>query len=185
MAAGKGSLGRQPVQFRRLVERVEEAARDQTYAERKEMWTRHHRLEHVAKAPVYVGLYVEPGDYSVVWQEHASDSTSTTTFSTMTCSCPRLDQAGTFQGASGNCSKLRCRTWCKRGCRETMGCALRVEPYGRPWRRLQGGPRADLGGRSGSLSPSGLRRGPGGDSTPSRARHRDGGWKLKGGRAGI
>ena len=69
MTISKGSLGRQPAYFQGLVERVEEAAHDKIYAERKEMWTRHHRLEHVAKAPVYVGLYIIPGDYSVVWQQ--------------------------------------------------------------------------------------------------------------------
>ena len=69
MAGGKGSLCRQPAHFQALVERVEEAAHERIYAERKEMWTRRNRLEHVAKAPVYVGLYIVPGDYSVVWQE--------------------------------------------------------------------------------------------------------------------
>ena len=50
----------------RLVERVEEAAADPKYAARKDMYTRHNRLEKVRKAPVCVHLH---SDYRLVWQE--------------------------------------------------------------------------------------------------------------------
>ena len=55
-----------PAHIGELVERVLEAATDPVYAQRKEMWTRHNRLEKVAKAPICVYL---PGGYPLVWQE--------------------------------------------------------------------------------------------------------------------
>jgi len=55
-----------PEHFLELIERIEEAAADPIYAERKQMYTRHNRLEKVAKAPV--GVHLHKG-YRVVWQE--------------------------------------------------------------------------------------------------------------------
>ncbi len=49
-----------------LVEQVREAAAEPRYQRLKEMWTRHNRLEKVAKVPVSVHLH---GGYPVVWQE--------------------------------------------------------------------------------------------------------------------
>jgi hypothetical protein len=45
-----------PAHIWELVERVLEAAADPVYAQRKEMWTRHNRLEKVPKAPICVYL---------------------------------------------------------------------------------------------------------------------------------
>lgn len=53
--------------LQRLVERVAEAAAEPVYAARQEMWTRHNRLEKVAKVPVCV--YLPGGGYPLVWQE--------------------------------------------------------------------------------------------------------------------
>ena len=58
-----------PARVEQLVERVLEAAAEPRYARLKDMWTRHHRLEKVEKAPVFVGIYVVAGNYSLVWQE--------------------------------------------------------------------------------------------------------------------
>ncbi|MAF53768.1 MAG: hypothetical protein FI707_10225 [SAR202 cluster bacterium] len=55
-----------------LVERVEQAAADPRYAARKEMYTRHNRLQKAPKAPVCVHL---PRDYRLVWQELISPDT--------------------------------------------------------------------------------------------------------------
>jgi hypothetical protein len=49
-----------------LVEQVREAVADPRYTELKDMWTRHNRLEKVARVPVSVHLH---GGYPVVWQE--------------------------------------------------------------------------------------------------------------------
>ena len=49
-----------------LVEQVREAVADPRYQRLKEMWTRHNRLEKVAKVPVSIHLH---GGYPVVWQE--------------------------------------------------------------------------------------------------------------------
>jgi hypothetical protein len=49
-----------------LVERVEEAAADPRYAQRKDMYTRHNRLEKVAKPPVCVHLHQH---HHRIWQE--------------------------------------------------------------------------------------------------------------------
>lgn len=69
MSASTRSETGPPAHLMELVERVEEAAADRRYAPLKEMWTRHHRLEKVEKPPVYVGLYIRPDYYPVVWQE--------------------------------------------------------------------------------------------------------------------
>lgn len=55
-----------PAHIGELVERVLEAAADPVYAQRKEMWTRHNRLEKVPKVPVCAFFL---GGYPVVWQE--------------------------------------------------------------------------------------------------------------------
>lgn len=54
-----------------LAERVVEAASDPRYAPRKGMWTRHNRLEKVAKTPVYVCLKrgLGPSANPVTWAE--------------------------------------------------------------------------------------------------------------------
>ena len=65
MAENK-STHHQPAHFPELVDRVVEAAADPVYARRKEMYTRHNRLEKVAKVPV--GVHLHKG-YRVVWQE--------------------------------------------------------------------------------------------------------------------
>lgn len=64
--AGSSSENRMPAHFRELVERVEEAAADPVYAQRKLMYTRHNRLEKVEKVPV--GVHLHRG-YRLVWQE--------------------------------------------------------------------------------------------------------------------
>jgi hypothetical protein len=56
-----------PSQIERLIDRVEEAAADPRYARRKEMWTRHNRLERASKAPVCV--FLPSGGYPLIWQE--------------------------------------------------------------------------------------------------------------------
>jgi len=60
-----------PAHLLELAERVAEAAADPRYAPRKEMWTRHNRLEKQAKAPVYV--CIKPGSgpdrNPVTWAE--------------------------------------------------------------------------------------------------------------------
>ncbi len=60
-----------PAHLRDLAERVVEAASDPRYAPRKEMWTRHNRLEKVAKTPVYVCLKRGRGTNAnpVTWSE--------------------------------------------------------------------------------------------------------------------
>ena len=62
---------RTPAHLIDLAERVAEAAADPRYAPRKEMWTRHNRLEKQAKAPVYVCIKPGSGTNSnpVTWQE--------------------------------------------------------------------------------------------------------------------
>jgi hypothetical protein len=52
-----------------LVEAVAEASEAPRYARLKPMLTRHHQVKKVLKAPVYVGLYIAPGSYPVIWQE--------------------------------------------------------------------------------------------------------------------
>lgn len=49
-----------------LVEQVLEACAHPRYEDLKEMWTRHNRLEKVAKVPVSIHLH---GGYPVIWQE--------------------------------------------------------------------------------------------------------------------
>ena len=60
-----------PTHLRDLAERVVEAASDSRYALRKEMWTRHNRLEKVAKTPVYVCMKRGRGTNAnpVMWSE--------------------------------------------------------------------------------------------------------------------
>ncbi len=62
----RGTQSRPSPHLERLVERVEEAAADPRYAQRKDMYTRHNRLEKVAKPPVCVHLHQ---GYRLVWQE--------------------------------------------------------------------------------------------------------------------
>ena len=57
---------KRPGHITALVERVVEAAADSKYAQRKNMYTRHNRLEKVGKAPVSVHLH---RGYRPVWQE--------------------------------------------------------------------------------------------------------------------
>ncbi|MDP3064340.1 MAG: uroporphyrinogen decarboxylase family protein, partial [Chloroflexota bacterium] len=57
---------RGPAHLEKLVERVQEAAADPKYAQRKQMYTRHNRLEKAGKAPVCVHLHK---GYRLVWQE--------------------------------------------------------------------------------------------------------------------
>ena len=54
-----------------LVDRVLEASEDSRYIEKKEMWTRHNRLERTAKTPVYVCLKRGSGTNAnpVTWSE--------------------------------------------------------------------------------------------------------------------
>jgi hypothetical protein len=66
LAADTGTAATTHAHLARLVDRVAEAVADPVYAARKEMWTRHNRLEKVPKAPVCVFL---GGGYSVAWQE--------------------------------------------------------------------------------------------------------------------
>ncbi|MDP6667292.1 MAG: uroporphyrinogen decarboxylase family protein [Dehalococcoidia bacterium] len=67
----KPQAGSVPAHLLELAERVEEAAADPRYAPRKEMWTRHNRLEKVAKTPVYVCLKRGRGTNAnpVTWSE--------------------------------------------------------------------------------------------------------------------
>ena len=60
------SAHHQPAHLIELVDRVEEAVADPVYAKRKEMYTRHNRLQKVEKVPV--GVHLHRG-YRVVWQE--------------------------------------------------------------------------------------------------------------------
>ncbi len=62
----QGTQNRPSPHLERLVERVEEAVADPRYAQRKDMYTRHNRLEKVAKPPVCVHLHQ---GYRLVWQE--------------------------------------------------------------------------------------------------------------------
>jgi len=55
-----------PSHIRELVDRVCEAAADPVYASRKEMWTRHNRLDRQRKTPVSVFLH---GGYTNTWRE--------------------------------------------------------------------------------------------------------------------
>ncbi len=55
-----------PAHIQGLVERVEAAVADARYAPRKEMWTRHNRLEKQPKVPVSVFLH---GGYTYTWHE--------------------------------------------------------------------------------------------------------------------
>ncbi len=66
MTSSPRAARRPPAHFQELIERVEEATADPIYAQREEMWTRHNRLEKVAKVPVGVHLH---GGYPLVWQE--------------------------------------------------------------------------------------------------------------------
>lgn len=65
------STGRRSDHLLRLVDRVLEAAADPVYAERKDMWTRHNRLEKTAKTPVFVCLKRGSGRAAnpVAWRE--------------------------------------------------------------------------------------------------------------------
>jgi len=58
--------GRIPAHIQALVERVDEATSDPVYAARKQMWTRHNRLEKVAKVPVNVHFH---RGYRPIWRE--------------------------------------------------------------------------------------------------------------------
>lgn len=64
--ASSDAPGRSSSTLRNLVELVEEAASDPKYAERRQMWTRHNRLEKQAKVPVSVHLH---SGHTLVWQE--------------------------------------------------------------------------------------------------------------------
>ena len=57
---------RTPAHIQELVERVEEAVADPKYGPRKEMWTRHNRLEKQPKIPVSIFLH---GGYTFTWHE--------------------------------------------------------------------------------------------------------------------
>ncbi|MBI4219345.1 MAG: hypothetical protein HY682_04305 [Chloroflexi bacterium] len=65
------SKRRPPEHLLRLVDRVVEAAADPVYARRKDMWTRHNRLEKVDKTPVFVCLKRGSGRAAnpVAWSE--------------------------------------------------------------------------------------------------------------------
>ena len=75
MATTSHRTDQAPAHIRRLSEQVAEAAADPRYARLKDMWTQHHGLKKVSKPPVYVGLYVFPDFYSVIWQELISPGT--------------------------------------------------------------------------------------------------------------
>jgi hypothetical protein len=60
-----------PSHFDSLIAGVEEATADSRYEQRKESWTRHNRLEKVAKVPVNVHLHA---GYPPIWQELLPES---------------------------------------------------------------------------------------------------------------